>query len=60
MPEEERSHGTISTKIYIRYLITGGGYVFTFIVFCLFIVTEVCYKKKHDLCVSLNLNFLPT
>ena len=54
MPEEERSHGTISTKIYIRYLITGGGYVFTFIVFCLFIVTEVCYKKKHDLCVSLN------
>ena len=25
VPAEERSHGTVSTKTYICYFITGGG-----------------------------------
>lgn len=41
LPEEERSHGTISNKIYYKYVKEGGNVVFTFFLIAVFIASEV-------------------
>lgn len=41
LPEEERSHGTISNKIYFTYVKEGGNIVLTFLLITLFLASEV-------------------
>ena len=41
LPEEERSHGTISNKIYFTYVKEGGNIVLTFFLVAVFLATEV-------------------
>uniref|UniRef100_A0A1X7UA79 Uncharacterized protein n=1 Tax=Amphimedon queenslandica TaxID=400682 RepID=A0A1X7UA79_AMPQE len=40
VPPEERAHGTVSTKTYIRYFLTGGGYLFTLVIVLIYLSTE--------------------
>ena len=42
VPDEERAHGTVSTKTYIQYFIAGGGCFFTLLVVATFLISEVC------------------
>ena len=41
LPEEERSHGTISNKIYFAYVKEGGNVVLAFLLVALFLAAEV-------------------
>lgn len=41
MPEEERSHGTISNWTYIRYVWEGGNTLLTIFFILVFILAEV-------------------
>lgn len=41
LPEEQRSHGTISNKIYFTYVMEGGNIVLTFLLIAMFLVSEV-------------------
>lgn len=41
LPEEERSHGTISNKIYLTYVNAGGNIVLTLLLIALFLASEV-------------------
>ena len=42
VPEEERSHGTISNKTYLQYVQEGGNTILTIIFIVIFITAEVC------------------
>ena len=41
LPEEERSHGTISNKIYYTYVKEGGNIVSTVLLIAIFLASEV-------------------
>ena len=41
LPEEERSHGTISNKLYFTYVNEGGNIVLTFLLVAIYLATEV-------------------
>ena len=41
VPEEERVHGTISNKTYLRYVQEGGNTVLTILLLLMFIIAEV-------------------
>ena len=42
MPEEERSHGTISNWTYVKFIQEGGNTLVTVIFILAFILAEVC------------------
>ena len=39
--EEERSHGTISNKMYFTYVNEGGNIILTFLLVAIYLATEV-------------------
>ena len=41
VPEEERAHGTISNKTYLRYVQEGGNTMLTILLVFVFILAEV-------------------
>jgi len=41
LPEEERSHGTISNKIYFTYVKAGGSVALTFLLIAVYLTSEV-------------------
>ena len=54
VPEEERSHGTISNTTYFKYIQEGGNTVLTVILVLVFILAEVtplniCYLLKYEI-----------
>ena len=49
MPEEERSHGTISNWTYVRYVWEGGNTLLTIFFILVFILAEVCKHYKKEL-----------
>ena len=46
LPEEERSHGRISNKIYFTYVKEGGNLVLLFLLVAVFLASEV----RENLC----------
>ena len=49
MPEEERSHGTISNWTYIRYVWEGGNTLLTIFFVLVFILAEVCKRELRQI-----------
>ena len=41
VPEEERAHGTLSNKTYLRYVQEGGNTILTILLILVFIIAEV-------------------
>ena len=50
LPAEERALGSISFKVYIKYLNTGASYFTMVLIMTVLVAGEVCYMH---ICVSL-------
>ena len=50
VPEEERAHGTISNKTYLRYVQEGGNTILTILLILVFIIAEVIISSIPFVC----------
>ena len=48
LPEEERSHGTISNKMYFTYVNEGGNIVLTFLLVVVYLASEVRLNRDNS------------
>ena len=48
VPEEERAHGTISSKTYFKYVQKGGNTILTVVLVLVFIIAEVTALFVHE------------
>ena len=58
VPEEERAHGTISNKTYLRYVQEGGNTMLTILLVFVFIIAEVIMLLHNYHFCKIQLNVL--
>ena len=49
VPEEERAHGTISNKVYFKYIQEGGNTILTILLVLMFIIAEVTAPFVYEI-----------